>query len=53
MKKENIVITFLSIIGFVGYLIVSLLFLSIQEVEDRCPNGYHKSPDGDCEKVSK
>jgi hypothetical protein len=28
-------------------------FLPFQEVDGRCPNGYHRSPDGDCEKVSK
>jgi hypothetical protein len=32
---------------------MSLSFLPIpQEVSARCPNGYHKSPSGDCEKVT-
>jgi hypothetical protein len=32
---------------------MSLSFLHIpQEVSARCPNGYHKSPSGDCEKVT-
>lgn len=31
---------------------MSLSFFPIQEVEGRCPNGYHKSPSGKCEKVT-
>ena len=31
---------------------MSLTFPPIQEVDGRCPNGYHKSPSGDCEKVT-
>jgi hypothetical protein len=31
---------------------MSLSFpLILQEVDARCPNGYHKSPSGDCERV--
>ena len=52
MNKEKIVITCISIIGLFGYFIMSLTFLPIQEVDGRCPNGYHKSPSGDCEKVT-
>src|SRR5688500_282243 len=52
MNKEKIVITCIFIIGLFGYFIMSLSFLPIQEVDGRCPNGYHKSPSGDCEKVT-
>jgi endonuclease YncB( thermonuclease family) len=52
MNKEKIVITCISIIGLFGYFIMSLTFLPIQEVDGRCPNGYHKSPSGDCEEVT-
>ena len=35
------------------YFTISLSFLlPIQEVSGRCPNGYHKSPSGDCEQVT-
>ena len=53
MNKKNIVIIcFLLIISLCGYFTISLSFLSIQEVSARCPNGYHKSPSGDWEKVT-
>src|SRR5688500_752261 len=52
MNKEKIVITCIFIIGLFGYFIMSLSFLPIHEIEGRCPNGYHKSPSGDCEKVT-
>jgi endonuclease YncB( thermonuclease family) len=52
MNKEHILISCLSIIGLFGYFIMSLSFLPIQEAEGRCPNGYHKSPSGNCEKVT-
>jgi hypothetical protein len=32
-------------------LIVIIFFAHIPMAEARCPNGYHKSPSGDCEKV--
>ena len=36
-----------------GYFTMSLSFLlPIQEVSARCPNVFHKSPSGDCEKVT-
>ena len=39
--------------GLIGYFTISLSFLlPIQEVSARCPNGYHKSPSGDCEEVT-
>ena len=52
MNKENIVVTCISIIGIFGYFIMLLSVLPIHEIEARCPNGYHKSPSGDCEKVT-
>jgi endonuclease YncB( thermonuclease family) len=52
MNKENFVISCISIIALFGYFIMFLSFLPIQEVDGRCPNGYHKSPSGDCEKVT-
>jgi len=52
MNKEIFVISCISIIALFGYFIMSLTFLPIQEVDGRCPNGYHKSPSGDCEKVT-
>src|SRR5688500_15389178 len=52
MNKEKIVITCIFIIGLVGYFIILLSFLPFLEVDGRCPNGYHKSPSGDCEKVT-
>jgi len=53
MNKENIVISCLSILCLFGCFIISFYLLPIQEVDGRCPNGYHKSFSGDCEKVSK
>ena len=53
--KKNIVITGLLIIGLFGYFTISLTFLllPLQDVSAaRCPNGYHKSPSGDCEEVT-
>jgi endonuclease YncB( thermonuclease family) len=52
-KENNFIIFCISILGLVGYFIILLSFLPFQEVDGRCPNGYHRSPDGDCEKVSK
>ncbi len=53
MNKKNFVSTCFLIISICGYFTtISLLFLVIQEVDARCPNGYHKSPSGDCEKVT-
>src|SRR5215207_2045261 len=54
MNKKYIVSTCFLIISLCGYFtIISLSFLVIpQEVDARCPNGYHKSPSGDCEKVT-
>ena len=51
--KKNIVITDLLIMSLFGYFIMSLSFLlPIHEVSARCPNGFHKSPSSDCEKVT-
>ena len=52
--KKNIVIIGLLIMSLFVYFTISLPFLfpPIQEVSARCPNGYHKSPSGDCEKVT-
>src|SRR5215211_6164392 len=53
MNKKNFVSTCFLIISICGYFTtISLLFLVIKEVDARCPNGYHKSPSGDCEKVT-
>jgi len=53
MNKKNFVSTCFLIISICGYFTtISLPFLVIQEVDARCPNGYHKSPSGDCEKVT-
>ncbi len=53
MNKKNFVSTCFLIISICGYFTtISLLFLVIQDVDARCPNGYHKSPSGDCERVS-
>lgn len=42
------------IISLCGYFTTSSLSipLVLQEVDARCPNGYHKSSSGDCEKVT-
>jgi tetrahydromethanopterin S-methyltransferase subunit G len=53
MNKEIIVISCISILGLFSCFIISFYFLPIQEVDGRCPNSYHKSFSGDCEKVSK
>jgi len=45
-------------IFLLGGLIISiftysiLISLPIEQADARCPNGYHKSPSGDCEKVT-
>jgi hypothetical protein len=54
MNKKYFVSTCFLIISICGYFTtISLPFLVIpQEVDARCPNGYHKSPSGDCEKVT-
>jgi hypothetical protein len=52
MNKENIVISCISIIDLFGYFIMSLSFLTIQEIDGRCHYGYIKSPGRDCEKVT-
>lgn len=53
MNKKYFVSTCFLIISLCGYFTtISLSFLVIQEVDARCPNGYHKSPSGDCEKVT-
>ena len=50
---KNIVIVGLLIVNLFGFFTISFSFLfPIQEVSARCPNGYHKSPSGDCEKVT-
>jgi hypothetical protein len=42
----------LLIVNLFRFFTISLSFLfPIQEVSARCPNGFHKSPSGDCEKV--
>ena len=51
-KEENFIISFISIMALFGYFIILLSFLPFQEIDGRCPNGYHKSPSGDCEKVT-
>ena len=51
-KENNFIILCISILGLVGYFIILLSFLPFQEVDGRCPNGFHKSPSGDCEKVT-
>jgi endonuclease YncB( thermonuclease family) len=51
-KENNFIIFCISILGLVGYFIILLSFLPFQEVDGRCPNGFHKSPSGDCEKVT-
>jgi micrococcal nuclease len=51
--KKNIVIMGFVIVSLFVYFTISLSFLlPIQEVSARCPNGYHKSPSGDCEEVT-
>jgi hypothetical protein len=53
MNKKYFVSTCFLIISLCGYFTtISLSFLVIQEVDARCPNGYHKSPSGNCEKVT-
>ena len=56
MTNERIIfITCLLRIGIFVFIMISFLsflLLPIQEVSARCPNGYHKSPSGDCEKVT-
>jgi hypothetical protein len=51
-KENNFIIFCISILGLFGYLIILLSFLPFQEVDGRCPNGYHKSLSGDCKKVT-
>jgi hypothetical protein len=53
-NKRIIFITCILRIGIFVSITISLSFLllPIQEVSARCPNGYHKSPSGDCEKVT-
>jgi micrococcal nuclease len=53
-KKYFVIVCFLIIISLCGYFTTSSLSipLVLQEVDARCPNGYHRSPDGDCERVS-
>jgi endonuclease YncB( thermonuclease family) len=53
MNKKIIVISCISILDLFSCFIISFYFLPIQEVDGRCPNGYHKSFSGDCEKASK
>lgn len=38
------------LISIIGYVTI-LSYLPLQEISARCPDGYHKSPGGDCEKV--
>jgi endonuclease YncB( thermonuclease family) len=51
-KENNIKLTCFSLTSVIGLFIISLSFLHVQEVDARCPNGYHISPSGDCEKVT-
>jgi micrococcal nuclease len=53
-NERIIFITCLLRIGILVFITISFLsfLLPIQEVSARCPNGYHKSPSGDCEKVT-
>jgi len=54
-NERIIFITCLLRIGIFVFITISFLsfsLLPIQEVSARCPNGYHKSPSGDCEKVT-
>ena len=53
-KKNIVIIIGLLIVSlFVSFTIsLSFLLLPIQEVSARCPNGFHKSPSGDCEEVT-
>src|ERR671913_721844 len=54
-KKYFVIVCFLIIISLCGYftlMSLSIPPLVLQEVDARCPNGYHKSPSGDCEKVT-
>ena len=52
-RKNCLIIScLLIIVNLYGFTTISLLFPILQEVDGRCPNGYHKSPSGDCEKVT-
>jgi micrococcal nuclease len=51
IKINNIVLSIFLLISIVGYFTI-LLYFPIQEISARCPKGYHKSPSGDCEKVT-
>jgi hypothetical protein len=48
LTKVTIVTISLSLL----ILIVIIFFAHVPMAEARCPNGYHKSPSGDCERVS-
>ena len=43
---------FLLIVGVFVYSSLASYPFFIEEIDARCPNGYHKSPSGDCEKVT-
>ena len=44
-------------IFFIGGLVISiftysiLISLPVEQADAKCPNGSHRSPDGDCERV--
>jgi endonuclease YncB( thermonuclease family) len=50
----NLSINFVSLLLLLVFSSLSIVSLSIgpHEAFAKCPNGYHKSPDGDCEKVT-
>ena len=47
----------MTVIIVISFLLASLAVITIpyvfhpQQLDARCPNGYHKSPSGDCEQV--
>ena len=50
-KTVTTIATILSLILF-GSIIITMAIIVPQQIEaSRCPNGYHKSPSGDCELV--
>ena len=40
-----------SLFTFLALILITVPFFLPQEADARCPNGSHKSPSGDCEKV--
>lgn len=50
VKIKNIAIFSIILITIIGYFTI-FSYLPVPEIFARCPDGYHKSPSGDCEKV--